>query len=75
MSWYFQAFNRVATCRTMNGDVPYTAVCTFADRNGIAGHDFEDFLGIVEMFDSLNKAWHEDVKAAQEEAKGHAHTH
>lgn len=75
MSWHFQAFSRLATCRTMNGDIPYTAVACFAERNGIEGHAFDELLDTVEMFEALNRAWQDEVKQAQEEQKADVRTH
>lgn len=51
---YYKAFMELSTCRAigmMSGPIPWTAVNTYAVREGFTGDDYEQFVLLVRMMD------------------------
>jgi len=50
----FDAYRRLSTCRTANGDIPWTAVDAYARRHGI--EDFGFLEDAIDSFERVNRA-------------------
>lgn len=71
MAAVFHAYNAMSTCRTMNGDIPWTAVDAYARRYGV--EDFDFLVDCIYGFDRAAKARTKAIAAAGETpGKGNA---
>ena len=52
MVFYLNAFLELSTCREAAGlPIPWTAIDLYAGRYGVAGPDYERFLGLIRAMD------------------------
>lgn len=51
MAFYYNAFAELASDRTMDGGIPWTAISQYGRRYEIEGQEFEDFAFLIRALD------------------------